>query len=367
LQTLNVSFTGTNFVNGVTSVNTGTGITVNSTTVSNSTSLAANITILSSASTGSRNFSLINSTPGGGTSTTQIFNVNNPLPTLTSISPAIGAKGKTFDVTFTGTNFISGASSVNVGSGITVNSATVNNSASLTASITISSVADTGSRNFSVTNTLPGGGTSVQKIFVVKNQLELNQRIVSFGNVKTGQYKDTTVTVINYGNDTLKISSITSSHSAFTVRPTVKNIAPGQLLVDTLRFAPITVGVDSALVVIQSSAGSSPDTVKVSGVAIPATSVEELAELPTIFLLSQNYPNPFNPSTNIAFSLPIKSFVLLKVFDLLGREVATIVNDVKVAGSYNATFNAANMPSGVYFYRLQAGSFTETKKLVLLR
>ena len=274
LQTLDVGFTGTNFISGVTSVNVGTGITINSTTVFTSTSLTANITISSTASTGSRNFSVTNSTPGGGTSTTQTFNINNPLPTLTSISPTTGAKGKTFDITFAGANFISGVSSVNVGSGITVNSVTVNNSASLTANITVSSVADTGARSFFVTNASPGGGTSVQNIFVVKNQLELNKRTVSFGNVRTGQYRDTTVTVTNYGNDTLKISSITSSHSAFTARPTVKNVAPGQLLVDTLRFAPTTIGNASGLLLITSNALSSPDTINVSGNAIGVATVQ---------------------------------------------------------------------------------------------
>jgi hypothetical protein len=88
---------------------------------------------------------------------------------------------------------------------------------------------------------------------------------------------------------------------------------------------------------------------------------------PHDFVVYQNYPNPFNPSTNILFSLPHKSFVSLKVFDLLGREVATIVSEEMSAGTYSRQWNAGNMPTGIYFYRLQAGSFVETKKLVLLR
>jgi hypothetical protein len=88
---------------------------------------------------------------------------------------------------------------------------------------------------------------------------------------------------------------------------------------------------------------------------------------PTTYRLSQNYPNPFNPATTISFSLPSKSFVSLKVFDMIGKEVATIVSEEMSAGSYSRRWNAASLPSGIYFYRLQAGSFTETKKLVLLR
>ena len=89
--------------------------------------------------------------------------------------------------------------------------------------------------------------------------------------------------------------------------------------------------------------------------------------IPDHFALSQNYPNPFNPTTTVSFDLPKKSFVSLKVFDVIGREVATIVSKEMSAGSYSRQWNAENIPSGVYFYRLQTGSFTETKKLVLLK
>jgi hypothetical protein len=97
------------------------------------------------------------------------------------------------------------------------------------------------------------------------------------------------------------------------------------------------------------------------------TNVKQLSSQPKRFTLSQNFPNPFNPSTNISFSLPAKSFVSIKVFDLLGREVRTIVSEEMLAGNYTRTWDAENMSSGIYFYRLQTSSFTETKKLVLLR
>ena len=93
----------------------------------------------------------------------------------------------------------------------------------------------------------------------------------------------------------------------------------------------------------------------------------EATSQPMFFGLSQNYPNPFNPATTISFSLPTGSFVSLKVFDLIGREVAIIVSQELFAGTYTRQWNATNMSSGIYFYRLQAGSFTETKKLILLK
>ncbi|MBK9099684.1 MAG: T9SS type A sorting domain-containing protein [bacterium] len=85
------------------------------------------------------------------------------------------------------------------------------------------------------------------------------------------------------------------------------------------------------------------------------------------FQLSQNYPNPFNPSTNIKYQLPEFGFVTLKVYDILGREVATLVNEEKPAGEYEIEFDGTGLTNGIYFYQLKAGDFVETKKMVLIR
>lgn len=98
------------------------------------------------------------------------------------------------------------------------------------------------------------------------------------------------------------------------------------------------------------------------------SSVQQIGDaVPNDYSLSQNYPNPFNPSTMIEFSLPRSGYVTLKVYNTLGEDVATLVSENLLAGRYTAEWNAANLPSGVYFYRLQAAEFLETKKLVLLR
>ena len=88
---------------------------------------------------------------------------------------------------------------------------------------------------------------------------------------------------------------------------------------------------------------------------------------PSAFALRGNYPNPFNPTTMISYELPENVFVSLKVYDVLGREVASLINDVQAAGSYDVRFDASNLPSGMYFYRLQAGSFSASKKLMLVK
>ena len=93
--------------------------------------------------------------------------------------------------------------------------------------------------------------------------------------------------------------------------------------------------------------------------------VESLA--PTDFVLEQNYPNPFNPSTSIKYGVAVKSHIVMKVFNALGSEVAILINEEKPAGSYEVELDAANLPSGIYFYRLQTGDFIETKKMMLLK
>jgi uncharacterized protein YfaQ (DUF2300 family) len=96
--------------------------------------------------------------------------------------------------------------------------------------------------------------------------------------------------------------------------------------------------------------------------------VEQLSSTaPKTFLLEQNYPNPFNPSTTIRYQLPVASEVKLEVYDVLGKKVATLVSERQAAGYYQYVWNANGLTSGVYFYRLQAGTFTQTKKMILVK
>ena len=97
------------------------------------------------------------------------------------------------------------------------------------------------------------------------------------------------------------------------------------------------------------------------------TSAGKVADSPPTFTLGQNYPNPFNPSTRIFYSLPADAHVLLKVYDFLGRETAELVNRRQGKGTYEIVFDADNRASGIYFYRIQAGELTETRKSLLLR
>ena len=135
----------------------------------------------------------------------------------------------------------------------------------------------------------------------------------------------------------------------------------------TIRFAPSILGPVSGSIIIASNAPTSPDSVKVTASGVTATTGIAQEGVPNSFALEQNYPNPFNPSTMIRFELPTAANVTLRVFNSLGQEMALLVNQRNEAGYYQATWNASNVPSGIYFYRLQAGEFIETNKMVLLK
>jgi hypothetical protein len=110
-----------------------------------------------------------------------------------------------------------------------------------------------------------------------------------------------------------------------------------------------------------------PVTYWSDSIKLPLTGIGTEAAPPVRYVLEQNYPNPFNPATTIRYSLPHKSQVRLTVYNPLGQQVAILVQGQQEAGSYEVKFDGSNLASGVYFYRLQAGSFLEAKKLVIAK
>jgi hypothetical protein len=110
------------------------------------------------------------------------------------------------------------------------------------------------------------------------------------------------------------------------------------------------------------------DTFGVMGFRDFTTDVNEIpGSTPSAYALEQNFPNPFNPGTTINFSIPTEGFVTLDVYNSIGQKVASLVNETKTAGSYTVGFDATNLTSGIYFYRISSGSFSETKKMILLK
>ncbi len=139
----------------------------------------------------------------------------------------------------------------------------------------------------------------------------------------------------------------------------------GDNVVDLLIGAPNTVNSTSEAYVVLGGSRFRDVLPKRSSDSQAAT--EEHARVPTAFALKQNYPNPFNPSTNINYQIPNANHVVLKVLDILGREVATLVNEVKEPGPYTATWDASGVASGVYMYRLKSGQAVQTRRCLLLK
>jgi len=136
---------------------------------------------------------------------------------------------------------------------------------------------------------------------------------------------------------------------------------PGTSSSTTIRFRLKTDGTTERL-------GILVDDIDIVG-GEPFVGVEENEPIaiPKTFALRQNYPNPFNPSTTIQYDLPTNKMVSLRVYDLLGREVVTLVEKRQEAGSYQVVFDAVNLPSGIYFYRLTAGDFVSSRKMLLIK
>jgi hypothetical protein len=128
------------------------------------------------------------------------------------------------------------------------------------------------------------------------------------------------------------------------------NLAVGQIVADALHYASDHIPI-LALFEFESPIGIEPVS----------------SEIPSEFNLSQNYPNPFNPSTVIKFDISQQSLVQLKVYDVLGRETAVLISQHMLPGEYEKVFDGSMLPGGVYFYRFTAGSYTETKKMILIK
>jgi hypothetical protein len=195
--------------------------------------------------------------------------------------------------------------------------------------------------------------------------------VLSFGNVMITIADTLPFTILNAGlGDTMRVGAISSTNSRFTVRLQGGVIPPAGSITGGIIYMPTLVTTDTGTIQIPTNDPHTPvSNVHVSGAGSPFTGISGGApeHVPATLVLQQNYPNPFNPSTFISYGLPSRSHVSLSVFNALGQQVATLVNEDQGAGYHEVRFDSSNLASGTYFYKIQAGSFVQTKKLVLLR
>jgi hypothetical protein len=198
---------------------------------------------------------------------------------------------------------------------------------------------------------------------------------LAFGPVDTTGSTSAQITfwVYNLGGVDLRVDSMrfkpASIAAVCTVNPTSLVIAAGDSASAVATFNPSRIqAYAGGFVLFNNSNNNRRDSLIVRGSGVrPAAAGDHESVLPSQFSLTQNFPNPFNPSTDIQFSLPVQSHVRLTVYDVLGQEVTTLVNSTLPAGVHTSMFDASRLPTGIYFYRLEAGSFTDIKKMMLMK
>ncbi len=197
--------------------------------------------------------------------------------------------------------------------------------------------------------------------------ISISNASLNFGELPLGQSKKDSILISNSGDYTLKISVDSSyNNSVFSITPLSLIIKPMESSYLFITYTPNDESSQSDTILIYHNAQNSPLSLTLTGNG-KIVGVVESEKIPMEYVLKQNYPNPFNPTTKINYSIPYPSFVSLKIYDLLGKEMQTLVYEEKSIGKYEVEFDGSNFSSGIYFYRIQAGDFSDTKKLTILR
>lgn len=216
-----------------------------------------------------------------------------------------------------------------------------------------------------------------------RSPLQIIPLFLDFGEVVIGDTKSAFLYAINTVCDTIFVDSLSASNTIFTVEPRSLRVEPqcfGEPPKNpshvTIEFSPSMAGSFSGVILFHShytvnSFGDTrffTDTVMVQGKGVRPTLIEASGVVaPFTYDLSQNYPNPFNPTTTITFSIPKSDYVSLKIFDMAGREVATLVKGFVKAGTHVVEFDASGLATGTYLYRLVAGEFASVRRMILIK
>ena len=196
---------------------------------------------------------------------------------------------------------------------------------------------------------------------------------LNFGEVAPGGALTKRFTIYNPHKKYVTISEFFCRDSSFTIGIEVPvTIRTFDSLIVPVTFEPTQKGAFSASLNIRNFGRDGYQQmiarqVVLSGTAGDVTAVSSGSKLSRQFMVFQNYPNPFNPSTTITYEIPVESFVTLKIYDVLGRLVKTLINEEKPPGKYSVIFHSRDFSNGIYFYKLKAGNYTEIKKMVLLK
>ena len=194
--------------------------------------------------------------------------------------------------------------------------------------------------------------------------LEVTPASVDFEDVPVGTTDDMVITLENTGAAVLQVTSITVP-AGYTVTPTAHGIPAGSSRTSTITFAPTAEQTYSGNITITSNDPDSPHEISITGNGI--SDVDEYVGVVTDYYVATSYPNPFNPETTISFAIPKSEYVSVAVFNTVGQQVAVLNNGRLDAGIHNFTFSGADLPSGLYFTRIEADGFSQTLKNVLMK
>jgi len=209
--------------------------------------------------------------------------------------------------------------------------------------------------------------------FILDPKISVDPIYLAFDTTAAGSSNLKLLTIYNTGNATLTISNISSTESVFSTNLTSYDIQPGDSQMVQVAFTPTEpIIYSSNFFVISNDSEMDTLIVPVSGVGIMLARIELDAQLPHILVLYPNYPNPFNPVTTLRYDLPEQTHVNITVYDMLGRQVKTLINHTQDAGYRSVIWNATNdygkpVSAGIYLYQIQAGDYISTKKMVLLK
>lgn len=364
-QSLSVNLTGTGFFAGTTSVDFGPNIDVTSVNVVSPTQLSASITINTAAATGARNVQVTNAAPGGGTATlTNGFSVTNPAPTITSVAPTSLQRGGSANIVVAGTQFINGVTSVSFGTGVSVSGLVIRSLTELEVTVTVAADAAAGTRDVTVTNAAPGGGSaSLSGAFTVMNPAPT---LTALSPTTAGRGSLINVTVTG----TQFISGVTTISFGPDITVSNTNVKSPTELLASISISPTASTGARAVSVTNPAPGGGTATLPTgfNVTTSPATALEgSLGLVPDEYVLHEAYPNPFNPSTRIRYGIPEDSRVEVVVHNMLGNVVAALVVGERSKGLYELQWHAENLPSGVYLVRLQAQSLESAKRFLASR
>jgi hypothetical protein len=186
----------------------------------------------------------------------------------------------------------------------------------------------------------------------------LSAHEIDFGTIQIGSTKKDSVLVSNPGTDTLKITAISSTSPRFTCTPATMTLVPSGNAYVVATFSPQDTSDQSGFIVFTHNASGSPDTLTVKGKGSVEVGIDhDKTQIPVEYDLQQNYPNPFNPSTDIRFALPAASRVLLIIYDIVGREITTLV-DGNIEAGYHTVLSGGTHPRWQAGYTLRSSACT---------